>query len=141
MQISSEIILLYKKLEQIYRKHEEESSEENKIEVEELTSHFSAWYEKLRNTVDFKEIHLLRRFAIERNIKRRFIMEVLKPQIAGDLVEDLVRSRYLANKTIPEYKIKGVEKIIAKYNELFQLMNDIYHGDEIQEYFDWLISV
>jgi len=141
MQISQEIILLYKKLEQIYSLHAEEAKIENKVEVEEITSHFSALYEKLRNTVDFKEVHLLRRFAIERNIKRRFIMEVLKPEIASSLVEDLVRSRYLENKTIPEYKIEGVERIIAKYNELFLLMNDMYHGDEVQEYFDWLIAV
>lgn len=141
MKISQEIILLYKKLESIYAGQAAEAQIENKVEVEEITSHFSALYERLRNTVDFKEVHLLRRFAIERNIKRRFIMEVLKPQVARSLVEDLVRSRYLPNKTIPEYKIEGVEKIIAKYNQLFVLMNDMYHGDEIQEYFDWLIAV
>ena len=141
MKISPEIILLYKKLEQIYKRQEAESKEENKIEVDEIISHFSALYEKLRNTVDFKEVHLLRRFAIERNLKRRFIMEVLKPQIAHSLVEDLVRSRYLPNKTIPEYKVKQVEEIIQKYNDLFLLMNDLYHGDEINEYFDWLIGV
>ncbi|MBT4209945.1 MAG: hypothetical protein HOE19_03470 [Candidatus Komeilibacteria bacterium] len=141
MKISQEIILLYKKLEQIYRQRELAAQEESLVEVEEITSHFSALYEKLRNTVDFKEVHLLRRFAIERNIKRRFIMELLKPQIATGLIEDLVRSRYLPNKTIPEYKIAEVEKIIKKYNDLFSLMNDLYHGDEIREYFDWLIAL
>lgn len=141
MKISDEIVLLYQKLEQIYKQRELIAHDENKIEVEEIASHFSALYEKLRNTVDFKEVHLLRRFAIERNIKRRFIMEVLKPNIARGLVEDLVRSRYFPNKTIPEYKVEQVEKIIAKYNDLFLLMNDMYHGDEIKEYFNWLISV
>lgn len=141
MKISDEIILLYKKLEQIYKKKELLAQEENLVEVEEIASHFSALYEKLRNTVDFKEVHLLRRFAIERNLKRRFIMETLKPNIARGLVEDLVRSRYLANKIIPEYRVGQVEKIIEKYNDLFLLMNDLYHGDDIKEYFDWLIAV
>ncbi len=141
MQISQEIIQLYKKLEKIYRYHELIASEENKIEVEEITSHFSALYEKLRNTVDFKEVHLLRRYAIERNLKRRFIMELLKPQIAAGLLEDLVRSRYLPNRAIPESQIKKVENIIAKYNELFLLMNDLYHGDDIKDYFDWLLAL
>jgi len=141
MKISQEIVLLYKKLEEIYKKRELLAKEENKIEVEEIASHFSALYEKLRNTVDFKEVHLLRRFAIERNIKRRFIMEVLKPGIAKGLVEDLVRSRYISNKTIPEYKIQQVEEIISKYNSLFALMNDMYHGDDIKAYFDWLIAL
>lgn len=141
MKISEEIVLLYQKLEQIYKKQELIAHDENKIEVEEIASHFSALYEKLRNTVDFKEVHLLRRFAIERNIKRRFIMEVLKPNIARALVEDLVRSRYFSNKSIPEYKIGRVEKIIEKYNDLFLLMNDMYHGEDIKDYFNWLISV
>lgn len=141
MQISKEIIWLYKKLERIYARREELSKIENKIEVEEITSHFSALYEKLRNTVDFKEVHLLRRFAIERNIKRRFIMEVLKPQVARSLVEDLIRSKYLPNNTIPEYQVFEVEKIIAKYNDLFLLMNDMYHGKDVDDYFNWLISI
>jgi len=141
MKISQEIVLLYQKLEQIYKQKELLAQEDNLIEVEEIASHFSALYEKLRNTVDFKEIHLLRRFAIERNIKRRFIMERLKPEIARHLIEDLVRSRYLANKTIPEYRIQQVTQIIEKYNDLFLLMNDMYHGDEIKEYFNWLIAV
>ncbi|RJQ34612.1 hypothetical protein C4566_01935 [Candidatus Parcubacteria bacterium] len=141
MKISEEIVLLFTKIQQIYKKREELSRVENKVEVEEIASHFSALYEKLRNSVDFKEVHLLRRFAIERNIKRRFIMEMLKPEIAVSLVEDLVRSRYLPNKAIPEYYVQGVEKIIEKYNKLFLLMNDLYHGDEITNLFDWLISV
>jgi len=141
MKISDEIVLLYKKIEQIYKQKELLVQEENLIEVEEIASHFSALYEKLRNTVDFKEVHLLRRFAIERNIKRRFIMEVLKPNIARTLIEDLVRSRYFPNKSIPEYKIAQAEKIIEKYNDLFLLMNDMYHGDDIKDYFNWLIAV
>ncbi|MFA6308083.1 MAG: hypothetical protein WCS88_03375 [Patescibacteria group bacterium] len=141
MKISEEIIILYKKLEQIYKEKELLTQEENTIEIEEIASHFSALYEKLRNTVDFKEVHLLRRFAIERNLKRRFIMERLKPSIARHLVEDLVRSRYLENKTIPDRRVKQVEQIIEKYNDLFLLMNDMYHGDEIKNYFNWLIAV
>lgn len=141
MKISQEIVELYQKLDKIYHKKKGLSQEENLIEVEEIASHFSALYEKLRNTVDFKEVHLLRRFAIERNIKRRFVMEVLKPQVARGLIEDLVRSRYLPNKTIPEYKVAQVEAIIKKYNDLFLLINDMYHGDEIKAYFDWLIAL
>ena len=68
-------------------------------------------------------------------------MERLRPEIARGLVEDLVRSRYLPNETIPEYYIEEVEKIITKYNELFLLMNDLYNGDEITELFDWLIAI
>jgi hypothetical protein len=141
MKISQEIILLYKKLETIYKGREKVSKEEDKIEVEEIASHFASLYEKLRNSIDFKEVHLLRRFSIERNLKRRFIMEMLKPNIAQGLIEEMIRARYLPNNTIPETKVKEIEGIIAKYNQLYLLMNDLYHGDEINEYFDWLIGV
>jgi len=134
MKISFEIILLYQKLEQLYKNKAQEEKIENKIEVDEISSHFSAFYEKLRNSVDFKEVHLLRRFAIERNIKRRFIMENLKPQYAQSLIEDLIRSKYLENNSIAEVKIKEVERIIEKYNKLFLLMNDIYHGEEVKKF-------
>lgn len=143
MQITEEIVFLYKKLQRIYKLQEKqaESEEINFIEVEEIASHFASLYEKLRNSVDFKEVHLLRRFAIERNLKRRFVLEMLKPEIAQSLVEELVRARYLPNKSIPETQIPEVADIIAKYNQLFLLMNDVYHGDEAKKYLDWLIGI
>ena len=125
MKISEEIVLLYKKIDSIYKRRVFVDREDNKIEVDEATSHLASLYEKIRNSVDFKEVHLLRRFAIERNLKRRFIVERLKPSIAKSLIEELIRARYLKNNTISEKKIKQVENIIQKYNDLFLLMNDL----------------
>ncbi len=141
MQISEEIVALYHKIRAIYQSKLRLSREENKIEVDEISSRLTSFYETLRNSVDFKEIHLLRRFAIERNLKRRFIVENLRPQIARGLIEDLIRAKYLPNKELAESLIWRVEQIIAKYNRLYELMNDLYHGDDIQNYFDWLIGV
>ncbi len=141
MKISPEIVVLYNKLKKIYQQRDKVSKEENKIEVDEITSHLASLYEKLRNSIDFKEVHLLRRFAIERNLKRRFIVEALKPNIAKGLIEELIRARYLLNDTVAETQIKEVEKVIEKYNKLFLLMNDMYHGKEINDYFNWLIGV
>jgi len=141
MKISDEIVLLYKKIDSIYKKRTFVNKEENKIEVDEVTSHLASLYEKLRNSIDFKEVHLLRRFAIERNLKRRFIVEMLKPSVAKSLIEELIRARYLPNNIVSEKKIKQVEDIIEKYNDLFILMNDLYRGEEVKEYFDWLIGV
>ena len=115
MELSPDIVKLYQNLDRIYKRKRAIKEEENKIEVEDITSRVTFVYEKLRNSVDFKEAHLLRRFAIERNLRRRLIVETLKPQIAKNLVEDLIRSRYLPNKEIPETMIVGVAKIIKKY--------------------------
>ena len=148
MKISPEIVLLFKKVELIYRQREVFAQDENKnvISLDEMASHLASLYEKLRNSVDFKEVHLLRRYAIERNLKRRFILEILKPQIARNLIEDLIRAQYIPNNGILESKVQEVEQVIAKYNDLFERLNEHYENDKLeqknlQDYFDWLIGV
>src|SRR3989339_249019 len=141
MQISPIIVALYQKLERAKKLKRAVAEEENKIEVEEITSKVTFFYEKLRNSVDFKEVHLLRRFAIERNLRRRLLLETLKPQIAKGLIEDLIRSRYLPNNALPEKFILQVAHIIKRYNDLFLLLNDLYHTAERKKYFDWLVGI
>jgi len=141
MKISEEIVLLYQKITAIYQHRARLAQEENKIEVDEMSSHLASFYEKIRNSVDFKEVHLLRRFAIERNLKRHFLIENLRPQMARSLIEDLIRSKYVANKELSEILVKKVELLIIKYNQLYLMMNELYHGSEVQNYFDWLIGV
>ena len=141
MQISPIIVALYQKLERAKKLKLAIAEEENKIEVEEITSKVTFFYEKLRNSVDFKEVHLLRRFAIERNLRRRLLLETLKPQIAKGLIEDLIRSRYLPNNALPEKFILQVAHIIKRYNDLFLLLNDLYHTAERKKYFDWLVGI
>ena len=127
MKISEEIIVLYQKIKNIYEQKIADRDEDEKIEVNEITGHVSAFYEKLRNSIDFKEVHLLRRFAIERNLKRRLVLETLKPNIARGLIKDMIRSRYLKNNSTPENKVHSLERIIAKYNKLYKILNDIYN--------------
>ncbi|MCB9802698.1 hypothetical protein H6761_01595 [Candidatus Nomurabacteria bacterium] len=141
MEISPSIVDLYQKLDKIYQRRRTILEDENKIEVEDITSRVTFVYEKLRNSVDFKEAHLLRRFAIERNLRRRLILETLKPHIAKGLIEDLIRSKYLPNNTIPEKMILEVAQIIRRYGDLFVMLNDLYQGKERKQYFDWIIGV
>lgn len=148
MKISPEIVRLYRKVDKIYQYRQAIAEDENKsvIVVEDITSHLASLYERLRNSVDFKEVHLLRRYAIERNLKRRFVLEILKPQIARDLVEDLIRAKYLNNNEILENKIVEVESILAKYNALFEVLNELYQSAQLpenkrQDYIDWLLAL
>ena len=148
MKISPSIVRLYHKIDKIYQGRQAVVDDENKnvISVEEITSHLASLYEKLRNSVDFKEVHLLRRYSIERNIKRRFVLEILKPQNALDLIEDLIRAKYLNNNEISESKIPEVEGIIAKYNDLFEVINELHEAaqlpeNKLQDYIDWLLGI
>lgn len=148
MKISPSIVRLYHKVDKIYKARQAVIDDENKnvISVEEITSHLASLYEKLRNSVDFKEVHLLRRYSIERNLRRRFILEILKPQIALDVIEDLIRAKYLNNNEILETKIPEVEEIIAKYNNLFNVINELHEAaqlpeNKLQDYIDWLLGI
>ena len=42
---------------------------------------------------------------------------------------------------MPENKVYSLERIIAKYNKLYTILNDIYHGQERKNYFNWLVGI
>ncbi|MDO8592951.1 MAG: hypothetical protein Q7R92_04275 [bacterium] len=120
-----------KKLFQIiYReqnKSETEDDDAPKIRVSELISRLSFYYEKIRNSVDYKEEYLLRKGAILRILKRQIIIEgplkILKAEDIGKtLLVELIRAGYLPNNKLPETKIVEVAAIIEKYLKLRQLV-------------------
>jgi len=85
------------------------------VHVDELASRVAAFYEKIRGVIDWKEEHLLRKSAIERNLKRRLILNQSEANIASSLVLELVRGGYFPNDKIEESKIEIIKSIIDKY--------------------------
>lgn len=110
----------------IYREQNKEEKEENgvpKIKVSELISKMAFYYEKIRNAVDYKEEHLLRKNAIVRILKRQIVIEgvvqeVKAEEAAKNLLTELIRAGYLPNNAIPEMKIEELGKVIDKYIKL-----------------------
>lgn len=104
-----------------------DAAEENipKIKVSTLISKMAFYYEKIRNSVDYKEEYLLRKNAIERILKREIIIQgtfkfkkVESPEVSKHLLTDLIRAGYLPNNTIPESKIDEIAIVIEKYINL-----------------------
>lgn len=95
-------------------------NDEVKIRVSETISRMSFYYEKIRNSVDYKEEHLLLKEAINRGLNRLISIEQQKDEllIAKDLLVELIRAGYLANNKIPETEIVPVGAIINKYLKL-----------------------
>ncbi len=96
-----------------------------KIKVSTLISKMAFYYEKIRNSVDYKEEYLLRKNAIERILKREIVIQgtfkfkkVESEEVAKHLLTDLIRAGYLPNDTIPETKIEEISLVIKKYIEL-----------------------
>lgn len=87
----------------------------HKISVSQTVSFAAFLYEKMRNAVEFREDHLIRRAAIERILKRRMILNENGRDIAEQLIKELLWARYYENNTIGEEKIADIQSIIDKY--------------------------
>jgi hypothetical protein len=87
----------------------------NRLTVHATVSRFSFLYERIRNAVDYKDEHLLRKAAIERILMRQFLLERDAHVIALNLLREMVGARYLPNGTVPEQVVLDVAMILRKY--------------------------
>lgn len=111
---------------------EENKKSPNPIYVDEIASKVAKLYETIRRIVDWKEEHLIRRAAIERVLKRRFVSKVygisivpdVKPAEAAEpFILELIRSGYFPNGKIGKEKIPEIQKALEKY--LYILSNAV----------------
>lgn len=148
----------------VYREqNKEEKIEEDddvpRIKVSDMVSKMAFYYEKIRNSVDYKEEYLLRKMAIQRILKRQILIEgamAINPkelssnEIAHNLLVELIRAGYLSNNKIRESKIDEIAAIIEKYLKLrYFLLQKIKNQqvadekilEERNKLVNWLISV
>ncbi len=114
---------------------------ETTIHVDEIASAVAAFYEKIREVVEWREEHLMRRAAIERILKRRLLLFKNGEPLAEPFVLELVRGGHFPNDRIPESKIGEVQKLIDKY--IFIMANASVPPREkakIQLY-DWILGI
>lgn len=92
------------------------------IEVSAPVSTAATLYEKVRNTLDYQEEHLLRRNAIARFFQRHMGGAALAPlaPLAPELLRELVWAKYLPNKAVPTHLADRLAAVTAKYEALFQ---------------------
>ena len=79
-----------------------EVPESSRVSVHAAVSRFSVLYERIRNAVDYKDDHLLRKAAINRILKRQLALESDPTVIGGHLVRELIAARYLPNGQVHE---------------------------------------
>ncbi len=111
------------------------------IQVNVMTSAVAVIYEKVRTIVDYKEEHLLRKSAIFRILKRRFLEGDDYYKIAENLIKELIGARYLPNNQIPETKIIEVAKIIEKYDLLFSGVKEQKGLQASLKLYDWILGI
>ena len=89
--------------------------EYSRLSVSQTASFFAILYEKLRNVVEYRETHLIRRAAIERILRRKLL---LNPQGKGEgenLIRELLWARYFSPDTLSQEDVLNVQSIIDKY--------------------------
>lgn len=104
------------------------SENEPKIIVNDVASRLAFFYEKVRNSVDYKDEHLLRKNAIKRILKRILIIENKKKDQGKFLIKELIRARYLPNRAVPESKALEIDQIIQKYISLYYVLPESQTG-------------
>ncbi len=112
-----------------------------KIHVSDTVSRLAFVYEKIRNIIDYKEDHLLRKNAIHRILKRRLLAGRQSEGVARPLIVELIQARYLANDAIPESKVAAVQRIIDRYLTFNRLLDPSKPWDARDEDYRWLIGL
>ncbi len=90
----------------------------SKIMVSQTVSFFAIVYEKIRNAVEYREEHLIRRAAIERILKRRLALNPDGKGEAENLLRELLWARYFANGTLGSVDLDTTQRLIDQYVRL-----------------------
>ncbi|MEK7141676.1 MAG: hypothetical protein AAB800_03990 [Patescibacteria group bacterium] len=97
-------------------------------DVSRAVSAFAVLYEKARNAVEFRADHLVRRAAIERILKRRFLINGGPTAIAESLITELLWARYIDSALITDAKTSTIQTIINRYGQVKHVMDASSHG-------------
>lgn len=109
------------------------------IHVDEIAAKLAAFYEKIRNIIDYQEEHLLRKNTMLRTLQRRLLLSQ-SGNIAEGFVKEIIRGGQLKNNSVPETKIGEVQQIIDQHLRLVHEHKGA-HGGENEEYAQWLFEL
>jgi len=112
-----------------------------RVQVDVFVSRIAKIYEKIRNAIDYKEDHLLRKNAIDRIIQRRLMIKISTDGLAEGLIKELIRGGYLENDFIPVKKVNEIQGIIERYLSLYNLSGARRTNGEGQKLFRWLLEI
>lgn len=113
----------------------------SRIQVDTFISKIAFIYEKIRNAIEYKEDHLMRKAAIFRILQRRMMIKVSAEDIILALIKELIRAGYLENNLIPQTKVEEVHQIFDKYVTLFNLSSVKRGTVKGNKLFKWLLEL
>jgi len=113
------------------------------LHVDEVASRVAAFYEQIRTIIDWKEEHLMRRAAIIRKLKRRFIdiSSSSTENLSESLILELIRGGFFPNDKIAESSIQEVQKIIDKYVFIIRNNTEINQSKAGTKFYNKILEV
>jgi len=115
-----------------FEKEEIKNQTKNGINVNRFVSELATWYERFRNAMDYREEEVVRRAAIERILKRRFVFGGDGEKIASPLMRELLWARYFPDSSISEEEVKKVAHRIDLYLALREQLLTKQHEIKIR---------
>jgi len=94
----------------------------SKLTVSQTVSFFAILYERVRNAVEYREDHQVRRAAIERMIRRRLAINPEGKGEAENLLRELLWARYYDNGSLSIQDVDKVQEIIDKFQLIRKLI-------------------
>lgn len=91
------------------------TDEFSKITVSQTVSFLALAYEKVRNAIEYREDHLIRRAAIERILRRRMAMNPDGKNESENILRELLWARYFANGSLDEKDIQDIQHILNRF--------------------------
>ena len=123
-----------------WRKQFEFREEEEVISVDEVAARVASFYEKLREIVDWRGEHLLRKTAIERILKRRLTVQKVHEDFAENFLAELVRGGHFPNNRISFDQVDEIQAVIQKYVFIAERFREGQQRNR-KNPTDWLFSI
>ncbi|OGM12709.1 hypothetical protein A3A76_04315 [Candidatus Woesebacteria bacterium RIFCSPLOWO2_01_FULL_39_23] len=116
---------------------------ESTIKVSQVLGPLAFFYERVRNALEYKGEHLIKRNAIERMLRRQiWERRSHDPKILADtLIKELIWARYVKNDSVPKRKLTLISKIIAKYLKIFAALSRTADNYNYTDLKDWLLGI
>lgn len=88
------------------------------IEVSRAVSFMAFTFERIRNSIDYRDDHILRRASIARSLTRKFTIQENSRTQADKLLQELVLARYAPAEHVPQDLVGEVAQVLDKYKKV-----------------------
>lgn len=116
------------------------STDMTHLQVSQTVSFFALLYERVRNSIEFREEHLVRRAAIERILRRRLAINPSGKGEGENVVRELLWARYMSTETLKTSEVSNIQDGINKFVWFMQNHNKL-HGKNSPKQTQYLYDI